>query len=157
MQLSRALLPILAERPEARLMNIGSAVGGIGLPGHAAYGASKFGLRGFSEALRRELAGGSVRIQYLAPRVTRTPFNGAEVEHFNASTGAACDPPETVARVAQRMLERGGAERSIGLAETVGARLSGLLGARMDGAFAGHRRALVASGAAPSIGIGRSS
>ena len=34
------------------------------------YGASKAGLHGFAEALRRELAGGPVRVQTLAPRST---------------------------------------------------------------------------------------
>ena len=45
----------LLARDEAFVLNVGSAAGGIGLPGQAVYGASKFGLHGFSQALRREL------------------------------------------------------------------------------------------------------
>ena len=39
-----------------RIVNVGSIFGYVGYPGFAAYCASKFALRGFSEALRRELA-----------------------------------------------------------------------------------------------------
>ena len=38
------------------VVNVGSTYGSIGYPGYATYCASKFALRGFSEALRRELA-----------------------------------------------------------------------------------------------------
>ena len=51
----RAFLPMLKERDEARIVNISSVYGMIGVPGNVAYCASKFGVRGFSEALRYEL------------------------------------------------------------------------------------------------------
>ena len=75
MQLARRLLPLLQEQSAATIVNVGSIFGYLGYPGCAAYSASKFGLRGFTEALRRELAGGPVRVMYLAPRSTRTPLN----------------------------------------------------------------------------------
>ena len=39
-------------------------------------------MRGFSEALRRELADTPVTVQYLAPRATRTGINTAAVEQI---------------------------------------------------------------------------
>lgn len=75
LQLTRLLLPLLREHPNALVVNVGSIYGSIGYPGYATYSASKFALRGFSEALRRELADTSVDVLYVAPRATRTSMN----------------------------------------------------------------------------------
>jgi short-subunit dehydrogenase len=56
MRLTQALLPALLRQPRAQVVFVGSALGRIGLPGFSVYGASKAGLHGFAEALRRELA-----------------------------------------------------------------------------------------------------
>jgi short-subunit dehydrogenase len=57
------------------VVNVGSTYGSIGYPGYASYCATKFALRGFSEALRRELADTRVGVLYVAPRATRTSMN----------------------------------------------------------------------------------
>ena len=57
MLLTHRLLPLMNSPNGGLIVNIGSTFGTIGHPGFAAYCASKFALRGFSEALRRELAG----------------------------------------------------------------------------------------------------
>lgn len=49
-------------------MNMGSSLGSIGYPGYSVYCASKFALRGFSEALGRELEGVASRCCILPPR-----------------------------------------------------------------------------------------
>ena len=54
--MTRAFLPMLQARPQAQLVNVSSLFGLIAPPGQSAYSASKFGVRGFSEALRHELA-----------------------------------------------------------------------------------------------------
>ena len=54
--LAHALLPQLKSRPRAHLVAVGSAFGFIGYPSQAVYSASKFGIRGFTEALRREMS-----------------------------------------------------------------------------------------------------
>jgi NAD(P)-dependent dehydrogenase (short-subunit alcohol dehydrogenase family) len=54
-RMTRAFLPHLQKSEEARLVNISSLFGLIAPPGQTAYAASKFAVRGFSEALRREL------------------------------------------------------------------------------------------------------
>jgi len=52
---TRAFLPQLSSRPAAHIVNISSIFGIIAPPGQTAYCASKFAVRGFSEALRHEL------------------------------------------------------------------------------------------------------
>lgn len=144
MLLTQALLPHLQFQAKAQVICIGSALGRIGLPGFAAYSASKFGLRGFAEALRRELADSTVRVQYLGPRSTRTDFNNAAVEHYNQVTGTAMDPPEQVAQALLKLLESERPERFIGFPERLAVRLNGLAAPWLDGAFAKHRRSLPA-------------
>lgn len=142
MALTRALLPHLARQPHAIVLNVGSTLGRLGLPGFSVYAASKFGLRGFTESLRRELAGTGVRVLYLAPRATRTAFNDASVAAYNRATGTREDDPRTVARALVRMLERESAERQLGFPERLAVRLNGLAPRWLDGAFAKHRMQL---------------
>ena len=52
---TRAFLPHLQRAGEGHIVNISSVFGIIGFPGNAAYNAAKFGVRGFTEALRMEL------------------------------------------------------------------------------------------------------
>jgi short-subunit dehydrogenase len=149
-QLTLALLPRLRAQPEARVLNIGSATGRLGVPGFAVYGAGKFGLRGFSEALRRELADTSVRVQYLGPRATRTGFNDARDDDFNRRTRTAVDAPEAVAAAALKLLLSGAGERFLGFPESIAVRVNGLAPRLLDRAFAPHRAALnTAPAAAP--------
>jgi len=139
MRLTQALLPALRRAPRAQVIQVGSALGRLGLPGYSVYSASKFGLRGFSEALRRELRGSGVKVQYLGPRSTRTGFNDARVEAYNRATGTAVDAPETVARALVELLESEAAERFLGLPEKLAVRLNGAVPQWLDGAFDKHR------------------
>jgi NAD(P)-dependent dehydrogenase (short-subunit alcohol dehydrogenase family) len=66
-QMTRAFLPLLQQSEEARLVNISSLFGLIAPPGQTAYAASKFAVRGFSEALRHELAGTRVGVTVVHP------------------------------------------------------------------------------------------
>lgn len=71
--LTRDLAPVLKLSDRPRIVNIGSVFGDIGHPYFAAYCASKFALRGFSDAARRELAADGIGVTYAAPRATLTP------------------------------------------------------------------------------------
>ncbi|MDZ7828933.1 MAG: SDR family oxidoreductase [Halofilum sp. (in: g-proteobacteria)] len=102
--LTRDLLPHLRTRPGARIVNIGSTFGTIGFPGYVMYSTTKFALRGFSEALGRELADSDVRVQYLAPRATRTGLNSDRADALNAELGNRVDAPERVADAVARIL-----------------------------------------------------
>jgi NAD(P)-dependent dehydrogenase (short-subunit alcohol dehydrogenase family) len=84
--------------PQAQVVFVGSALGRIGLPGFSVYGASKAGLHGFAEALRRELADTALGARAdLGPRSTRTGFNGAGVEAYNQRHRHRDGRPEAVA------------------------------------------------------------
>jgi len=60
-------LPILKQQKKAYLVNLSSIFGMIAPPGHAAYCASKFAVRGFTEALKHELKGTSVQVSAIHP------------------------------------------------------------------------------------------
>ena len=142
MLLAQALLPHLGAQPEARIVFVGSVLGRLGLPGFSVYSASKFGLRGFAESLRRELADTSVGVQYLGPRSTRTALNSDAVVHYNEATGTSMDDAPVAARGLLALLESGAPERFLGFPEKLAVRLNGLVPAWLDGAFAKHRACL---------------
>jgi short-subunit dehydrogenase len=148
--LTRLLLPTLRATTEASILNIGSVLGGIGMPGFTAYAASKAGLHAFTEALRRELAGSPVRVQFLGARATRTAFNNARVEAFNRVTGAHSDPPQVVADAAVSLLMSGRNERYLGAAERFLVRLNAVGPGLLDPAFRRHRLALAQSPGTPT-------
>jgi short-subunit dehydrogenase len=136
MLLVRALLPCLTRLPEAGVVGIGSTFGSLGYPGFAAYSASKFGLRGFLEALAREHADTPLRVQYLSPRATRTALNSAAVDAMNAELGVAVDDADQVAAALLEAIEAGTRRRQLGWPERLFARLNGLLPELVDRALA---------------------
>jgi len=71
---TRAFLPHLERQREAHIVNISSIFGVIAPPGQTAYSASKFAVRGFSEALRHELdlARSPVRLSVVHPGGVKT-------------------------------------------------------------------------------------
>ncbi len=145
MLLTQALLPHLRALPQAQVVCVGSALGRLGLPGFSVYSASKFGLRGFAEALRRELSGTTVRVQYFAPRSTRTEFNDASVDAYNQATGTSTDSAQQVATALLQLLESGSAESFLGFPEKLAVRLNGLVPEWLDGSFKKHRNSLPAT------------
>lgn len=124
--LTRALLPYLQERKAARIVNVGSTFGTIGYPGYVAYSSTKFALRGFSQALGRELADGPVSVQYIAPRATRTPLNSERADAMNADLGNAVDDPADVAAAIVRILDRGPGDYHLGWPEKLFARINAI-------------------------------
>jgi short-subunit dehydrogenase len=145
MLLTQALLPHLLAQPNAQVICVGSVLGRLGLPGFSAYSASKFGLRGFAEALRRELQETPVKVQYFGPRSTRTDFNNEAVEAYNQATGTAMDSPQTVAAELLALLESEAAERFVGFPESLAVRLNGLAPTWLDASFKRNSRALPAA------------
>lgn len=119
----------------ATIVNIGSALGGIGFPGYSLYCASKFGLRGFTESLTREFANSDVRVCYLAPRATNTKINSSNVLAMNKAMGSKVDPPEKVAKALLTLLEGKNNRKSVGWPEKLFARINGLLPELVDSSF----------------------
>ena len=100
----RAAHSLMRAAGAGKIVNVGSMLSIFGTAYAPAYGASKAALRLYTEALRRELADSSVRIQYYAPRAIDTQFNTPDILAFNKATGSASDSPEVIAREIARML-----------------------------------------------------
>ncbi len=139
MALIAAVLPHLTAG--ARIVNVGSVFGAMGFPYFTTYAASKFGLRGFSEALRRELADRGVGVTYVAPRATRTPMNGVAVHRYAERTGMVFDDPAVVAMHIVRAIEEDASERTFGFVESSFARLNGMLPRLFDRLLRSQARA----------------
>jgi len=132
LQLSRAVLPGMLARGQGRIVNVGSVMGGVGFAGFGVYCATKFGLRGFSEALRRELHGSGVSVAYIAPRYTRTALNTAAMDRMAKAVRMNTDAPETVAKAIVAAVYGTKADHVIGVVERLLVRLNGLLPGVMD-------------------------
>ena len=66
-RMCHAFLPMLRARPAAQIVNLSSLFGLIAPPGQVAYCTSKFGVRGFSEALRHEFDGTGLGVTVVHP------------------------------------------------------------------------------------------
>jgi len=72
--------PMVAAGQGGRLVNVSSAAGLVALPWHAAYSASKYGLRGLSEVLRFDLARHRIGVSVVVPGAVKTPlFDTVEI------------------------------------------------------------------------------
>ena len=138
--LTRALLPGMLQQRHGRIVNVGSTFGSIGFPYFASYSASKFAMRGFSEALRRELDGSGVGVTYVAPRATRTAFNPGAVERMNAALKVAMDSPEQVGAAVVAAIRAERKDVYLGGPEAFFVRLNGLLPRLVDRALGRQRR-----------------
>ncbi|MFI5935125.1 SDR family NAD(P)-dependent oxidoreductase [Actinoplanes sp. NPDC051494] len=106
---TKAFLPQLLARPGSHVVNMSSLFGLVAPPGQVAYATSKFAVRGFSEALRHELAGRGVGVTVVHPGGVRTNIavnarlSGADgklaeqTRKFNEK--ALTMPPEQAARL----------------------------------------------------------
>ena len=135
LQLTHKLLPLLRVQGRALVVNLGSTFGSIGYPGFAAYCASKFALRGFSEALRRELADTQMKVLYIAPRATQTSMNSAAVVAMNDELNVAMDDPVAVAAQVVGAIVREREELYLGWPEKFFVRLNSLLPRVVDQAL----------------------
>ena len=92
---TRAALPALRASGEGLIVDITSAIALIGMPFYATYAAAKAGLARFDEALRRELAGESVRVLTVYPGATDTPMMRSS--RAGPEVGFSREPAEAVA------------------------------------------------------------
>jgi NAD(P)-dependent dehydrogenase (short-subunit alcohol dehydrogenase family) len=102
-------LPILQQQPRAHIVNLSSVFGIVAPAGQVAYAASKFAVRGFTEAVRHELEGSHVHVSCVHPGGIRTPI--AKHSRLGAATPASTRD-ENIARferLARTPPERAGA------------------------------------------------
>jgi len=120
----KLFLPFLLAEDEAQIVNISSMFGFIGIPTQSSYNASKYAVRGFSEALSSELSGTQVGVTCVHPGGIRTnvvrasrPSSERDVEDQRKTIelferfGHA---PEKVARKIVRAIERKRARVRVG-------------------------------------------
>jgi short-subunit dehydrogenase len=132
LELINAVLPHMIARRAGHLVNVGSIFGSIGFPCFASYSASKFALRGFSEALRRELVGSGIAVTYVAPRFTKTALNGSAATRMANALRMNQDEPGDVARAVMAAIDRGGADSYFGWPEKFFVRLNSIFPRLVD-------------------------
>jgi short-subunit dehydrogenase len=66
-ELAQAVLPVMLRQKSGHIINVASIAGLIATPGNAVYCAGKFGVVGFSDALRRDLLGTGVNVSAFCP------------------------------------------------------------------------------------------
>lgn len=123
MALTQQFVPRFRERGSGTIAVVGSIFGSIGFPFFSAYSSTKFALRGFCEALRRELHGTGVNVVYVAPRATKTNMSETYSD-LAEGTKMKMDPPELVARRVVDAIAKDRAERFLGFPERIFVRLN---------------------------------
>jgi NAD(P)-dependent dehydrogenase (short-subunit alcohol dehydrogenase family) len=124
---TRAFLPILAEQDDGVIVNTSSVFGLLGMPYQSAYCASKFAVRGFTDALRQELRGTGVSAVTVHPggittniarnaRIRKDPEGrGRSHEQMAADFEAiTMTTPDKAAEIICRGVERGKARILVG-------------------------------------------
>jgi len=132
MLLTRAVLPSMLEQNSGQIVNIGSTFGSIGFAWFSAYSASKFALRGFSQSLRRELAGTGVDVSYIAPRAVKTAINSQHVYDMAAAVNMSMDEPDKVAQLIIRNIRKRNKESYLGFPESLFVRINAILPGLVD-------------------------
>lgn len=138
MLLTQQLLPQLRRAGRAQVVNVGSLFGYLGYPGFAGYCASKAGLRGFTQALRRELGDTGIQVRHFIPRATDTTINSAAVKAMNAEMRVPTDTPDQVAAQLLDFLGGSAWERKPGFKEALLVLVNQLLPGVPDRAIRGQ-------------------
>ena len=123
-RMSKAFLPLL-RAGGGHLVNVSSVFGLMGAPQNAAYSTAKFGVRGFTDVLRNELAGSNIQVSTVFPggvstNITNSARLGAHVtpeQHEKAKrrfSRSAYTTPEKAAAIILRGIERNKARILIG-------------------------------------------
>jgi len=137
---TKALLPDMMARRSGYIVNISSLAGVMGIFGYAAYGASKFAVRGFSDTLRAEMKCYHIGVSIAYPPDTDTPqlvyetqFKPAETKALSGGSGVLA--PEKVAAVILKGVRRGQYVILPGLEGKLLYRLSSMFGEGINYAF----------------------
>jgi short-subunit dehydrogenase len=94
--LMKAVIPVMLQQGSGSIVNIGSIAGEIGVG--AMYSASKFGLRGLNDAVRREFIGRGIYVTLIEPGYIRTAMTAKRTKRMPG--------PEIVAKAVLQALKR---------------------------------------------------
>lgn len=114
---TQAFLPALRKSDQACIVNISSVFGLLSVPLQSAYNSSKFAVRGFTEALKMELAGSTISVHCVHPGGIKTGIADnsrmntnvvGNTDKFKASfTAKAKTSPQDAASIILRGVKRG--------------------------------------------------
>ncbi len=110
-QITRELLPSLMDRPDVCVLNVCSVYGLVAGPRYTAYHTSKFGLVGFTDALRAEYGRRGMNVTALCPGTVMTPMydhypTGRPDQEAPRPPRWLSTTPDRVARIALKSVRR---------------------------------------------------
>lgn len=105
--LSRAVLPYMIQRKKGHIINMSSIAGLLAAPTYSIYAAGKYGVRGFSTALRREVGIYNIQVSVLYPGGVSTEFG--QKARIRRRTGVTTPgrlklTPEEVAKAVSKLV-----------------------------------------------------
>ncbi len=139
-RINQAAARIFMLQKSGTIVNIGSTFGAIGFPQFSVYSASKFGLRGFTEALGRELQDHNVGVLYVAPRATQTALNSSAMYEMAEKTKMNIDTPSYVAAQIIQAIKKQKKTTHIGFPEKFFCKINALFPALVDKALTSQNR-----------------
>jgi len=138
--LARAVLPHMRHRSSGHIVNVGSIMASIGCAHFASYSSAKAGLKGFSEALRRELATSGIAVTYIAPRAVGAGMTTPAVTRYARAIGMTIDEPLQVARRIANAIAARRKDVYFGFSERLFVKLNALAPRLIDAGVAGKDR-----------------
>jgi len=138
--LARAVVPHMRHRRSGHIVNVGSIMASIGCAHFASYSSAKAGLKGFSEALRRELATSGIAVTYIAPRAVGAGMTTPAVRRYARATGMTIDEPLQVARRIASAIAARRKDVYFGFSERLFVTLNALAPRLIDAGVAGKDR-----------------
>ena len=119
MILTQSVLRGMLLQQSGIVVNIGSVFDSVGFPYYVSYSASKFGLKGFSESLRREFEGSGVDVFHYSPRAVKTSMNCPKAEEHARVTDMVEDCPQEVANEIIKLISNEATVKVFGFNETI--------------------------------------
>lgn len=113
-RLTQLALPAMLAQHSGYILNVASGLGRVAVPQVSTYVASKYGLAGFTDALRRELGGSGVRVTLVLPSWTHTDMLAPETKDVVERYGFRIEYPDEVAEQAVAALVAGRHEVILG-------------------------------------------
>lgn len=105
MRLCESFLPKMIERRSGHIVNISSIAGWVGAKRLTSYCAAKFGLRGFSESLSKDVEEYGINVSTIYPWFSRTPIldsaHFGPEEKVDVPDDVVTDPADVVAEMLQ--------------------------------------------------------
>lgn len=95
--LTRLVLPGMLNRHSGLIVNVASDAGRMAAPNYSVYGATKHGIMGFSDSLRRDLDGSGVQVITVLPGWTRTNMVTPAMIEFLQKQGEHIAEPHAIA------------------------------------------------------------